>query len=281
MRNYLEEVYFDKKSSHLVDSNENIDYLDNSLGSISDDLAIFDESVLKKCSNLRVLSLKSYRIARLGARGFVRLSKLEKLELVGLGLSRVDQQAFDGLEMSLVELNLDSNALDSVPSNALGSLKRLRRLTLSQNHIRSLASNAFFKCSSALTHLDLSYNYLTDVDESAFNGPVQNSLRTLLVQNNELKWTHFVLVLFSLHQLVELNVDFNQLSVRTMGELGTSEELGAEAVVSNEHYFDVQLSLVSLSAQGNALTERSLSAFDYLYDYDGPGGHLSSNPYLR
>ena len=120
------------------------------------------------------------------------------------------------------------------------------------------------------------YSYYSDfydvfVDDSAFNGPIQNSLRNVLMQNNELKWNHFVQVLFNLHQLTELNVDFNKLSVR-------SSDLD-ESFVSNEHYFDVQLSLVSLSMQGNGLTLKSLEAFDFLYDYEG--AHLPNSPYFR
>lgn len=235
---------------------------------LPNDIKIFENSIIKKCFNLRLLSIKNYRMIQLKDNIFSRLNKLEKLELVNVNLRKIDHMAFYGLEMSLLELNLDSNMLDSLPSNALGALKRLRKLTLSQNRIKQIQANAFFKISSSLNTLDLSYNYLEKLDENSFNGPIQNSLKTLFIQNNELKWSHYVQILFNLHQLLELNIDFNKLSIRSSHD-------NANSFI--ESYSEIPLNLVSLSMQGNSLTEKSLTDFDNLFDFDDSLAILSSN----
>lgn len=268
VRNYLEEVYFDKKAAITSAQNtekkfydyffeDEIETSETPKQKVTDDLEIFEKSVLRKCFNLRLLSIKSYQIAELNEYLFIKLNKIEKLELVHLNLRKIDRKAFVGLESSLVELNLDSNWLELVPSLAIEGLKRLKKLTLSQNRIKTLQSNAFFKVSSSLNTLDLSYNYLSYVDDSAFNGPIQNNLKILQIQNNELKWSHFVQLLFNLHQLQELNIDFNKLSVRS-DTMKNQEEI--------ENYSNVHLNLVSLSMQGNGLTD--ISWFTDFYDYD-------------
>ena len=178
---------------------------------VDDDSSIFDESIFKSCFNLRLLSLKSYSLRKLGAHKLAKLGKLDTLILANVKLKFVDEYAFAGLENSLVELNLNSNALEWIPTSALERLKRLKRLSLAQNQIKRVHSNAFFRVTSTLNTLDLSYNYLSQIDENAFNGPVQNSLKYLHMQNNELKWHQFIHLLYNLHLLQEVNVDFNKL----------------------------------------------------------------------
>jgi Leucine-rich repeat (LRR) protein len=213
LRNYLEEIYFELKKT-LTPTNENND--DN------DAMAIFDQSILRTCFNLRLLSIKTYTIHLLDGYKLARLTKLETLSITNSKLKFIDEFAFVGVENSLLELNLNSNLLDVIPTNSLERLRRLRRLNLAQNAIKHVHANAFFRVTSSLHTLDLSYNLVKRIDENAFNGPVQNSLKILLMQNNELKWTNFVHLLYNLRWLQELNVDFNKLGIMMMGQMKNS-----------------------------------------------------------
>ena len=265
LRNYLEELYFDQKT-HTIDSVDE-ETSDTHINDNGDDVHIFQQGVFNTCFNLRTLSIINYRMRSLGAASIVRLSKLESLTLSHAGLRRVDERAFAGLEHSLVELNLESNELEALPSHALERLQRLRRLRLAANRIRSLHANAFLRLASAsqLLSLDLSYNQLASVDESAFDGPVQNALRSLHVQNNELAWSHLIHVLFNLRQLVELNVDFNKLGSNSQQQ--QRQQRQQQAKNDNATAF-IHLQLNTLSMQSNGLSEHSLSSLMAAYDYD-------------
>ena len=218
VRNYLEEIYFELPSNPTSSTSEQEEEEEEENDQEKNiNLDIFSEPLLQKCSNLRVLSIHRYTSSRgnggeLKANLLLKLNKLEVLSLAGNGISRVAKEALAGLELSLQELTLSNNRLESIPNEALQPLRRLRRLNLAQNRIKSIAANCFFQMKSPLHTLDLSYNSIRQVDASAFSGPVQNALRTLLLQNNELKLAHLINLLFNLHQLLELNIDFNKLS---------------------------------------------------------------------
>ena len=208
LRNYLEEIYFELKTPESNDD-----------AVVNDDMAIFDQSILRTCFNLRLLSIKSYAIHLLDGYKLARLTKLETLSITNSQVKFIDEFAFVGVENSLLELNLNSNLLDVIPTSSLERLRRLRRLNLAQNAIKHVHANAFFRVTSSLQTLDLSYNLVKRIDENAFNGPVQNSLKFLFMQNNELKWTNFVHLLYNLRWLQELNVDFNKLGIMQMGQM--------------------------------------------------------------
>jgi Leucine-rich repeat (LRR) protein len=221
VRNYLEELYLEQKqikATTIADSDEVYDEgseLRNGYILDENDSNLFEAAVFQKCFNLHLLSLKSYRIPHLKANMFLKMTKLDTLILASNRLRQIDEAAFAGLEHSLTYLNLDSNHLEWVPSKPLERMKKLKRLSLSQNRIKTLHANAFFYLNS-LNTLDLSYNYLSRFDENAFSGSVQNSLRSLQLQNNELKWPHYIYILYNLHLLQDLNLDFNKLGQKVL-----------------------------------------------------------------
>lgn len=272
LRNYLEELYLDLKivtsgDELLVQSNHDYsDYIENDeqLNEEIDDGVLFEQSILQSCFNLRLLTIKNYNIKKLRSLKFTKMNKLEILTLSKLKLKRIDDNAFVGLEQSLVELNLDSNYLESISISSIEQLKRLKKLNLSQNRIKHLSANSFFKFSSTLNYLDLSYNYLSKIDENAFNGPIQNGLKYLQLQNNELKWPHFINILYNLHLLQELNIDFNKLFISNNNEI--TDSILMPNVHNKTSY--IYLKLNTLSMQGNGLTEQTLNMFGNSYDYD-------------
>ena len=273
VRNYLEEIYFEQKLAQNSNDQLSIQDTENTDSSKPepDDLFIFEQSIFQTCFNLRLLSIKHYHLSKLSGLKLAKLSKIETLTLSNVKLRLISDEAFVGLEQSLVELNLDSNYLEWVPTGALERLKRLKRLSLSQNRIKHLHSNAFFRVSSTLNSLDLSYNYLAKIDENAFNGPIQNSLKSIQLQNNELKWPHFIHLLFNLHLLQDLNIDFNKLSASQQSLAGFGQYLAPSPLKldsKSKNSSLIHLKLSSLSMQGNGLTEQNLNMFMNDYNYD-------------
>jgi len=160
-------------------------------------------------------------------------------------ISKVSDQAFKGLEISLVELNLDSNFIETVPTRAIESLLRLKSLSLSQNRIKNLAANTFPNMASLQT-LEMSYNLLDKIDPLAFSG--SENLKGIYLQNNELKWESLIVLLSKVESLEEVNLDFNKLSrpIRDDYSQINGRKMPDEDVIS--------LKLISLSLQGNRLT---------------------------
>jgi Leucine-rich repeat (LRR) protein len=240
VRNYLENLYFDQKT------------LPGLFTDLQEDTALFDTSVFHTCFNLNLLSIKNYNLVQLKDFQFLRMTRLKRLVLANNRITQISDQAFRGLEKSLVELNLDSNLIELVPTRAVQYLQRLNSLSLSQNRIKSLQADSFPGMAS-LQSLDLSYNLLSKLDRVAFSGPIRNSLRAVHLQNNELDWQSLVDLLRRVDSLEEVNMDFNKLARPARAEHFTME--GVERL---ELVRMVGLKLKSLSMQGNRLTEKDV-----------------------
>ena len=250
VRNYLEELYFDFKVTGEDKA-------------AADDSLIFENSIFQKCFNLHLLSIKGYQLDKLKPLQFLRMSKLDTLILSNNKITHLHENAFKGLDKALTHLNLDSNYLEWIPTAAIQGLRNLMRLSLSQNRIKSVHANAFLNL-KRISYLDLSYNYLSKLDSHGFNGAIQTSLETILLQNNELKWSHLIHLLFNLRSLQELNLDFNKLSGNS---IQLEHRLRAPGLLDKADPA-VQLKLQILSMQGNRLDEKSLNALRASFDYD-------------
>lgn len=101
--------------------------------------------------------------------------------VVSGAVAEVAPDAFAGLGPSLTALGLPNNRLTSVPR--LASLRRLERLDLSNNRIRSIDADALLGL-ERLRYLDVSGNGLETLGPGAFR-PVP-SLRTLHLGHNRL-----------------------------------------------------------------------------------------------
>ena len=183
--------------------------------------------------NLLIIHLKNFNIRFIES---LQLQKLQRLEILGLqacNIRSIDALGFNGL-VNLKELYLDSNQLDRVPTEALNELKSLRILSLAQNNIKIISSNSFAR----LVQLDLSYNGLRQIDNSAFN-TLNSTLEKLYLQNNELN-SYNLNFIKSLTKLIELNLDFNIL--KTLTNPSTSDLI-----------FKNSKNLQYLSLQGNQI----------------------------
>ncbi|KAI6232985.1 hypothetical protein M3Y99_00959100 [Aphelenchoides fujianensis] len=133
-------------------------------------------------AELRVLRLKSNRIARLDVDLLAALPKLELLDLSDNTINQIDSEAFAGLE-SLQRLNLSANRLKDVEPRWFDALEKLQTLDLSGNGIRSISSTAF-KGLVSLEELNLGENSIDYLHSHLF--ATQRQLKTLRLNNNQI-----------------------------------------------------------------------------------------------
>ena len=257
IRNYLEELYFEKPLfDNLFAVTNNIDYSNSEeeiIDNKKDDKSLFQSSVFKKCGNLRILSIKNYKIFQLDSSEFLRLSKLKKLIIKNSNLNFVSKDAFKGLEDSLIEIDLESNNLNQIPIDAITGLKQLKKLNLAQNQIYNIDISIFYMFSKSLQILDLSYNLIKTV--KGVDKKENSSLKTLYLQNNELKWADFMNIIKNLLNLVEINVDFNKLN-----DIPADNDAYSDALLSYEQTTTLD-NLKEVSLQGNNLNDYVLTKF--------------------
>ncbi|CAJ1078380.1 toll-like receptor 5 isoform X1 [Xyrichtys novacula] len=119
-----------------------------------------------KNSSIHILDLSKNRIFALQQGVF---SPLREVAIIDVSQNRVNQihrNAFEGLQESLLMLNLSDNLLGEIYSYTFASLTNLRVLDLSYNHIGSLGYNSFSGLPN-LKMLFLTGNSLRDLGSPA------------------------------------------------------------------------------------------------------------------
>uniref|UniRef100_T1J5I2 LRRCT domain-containing protein n=1 Tax=Strigamia maritima TaxID=126957 RepID=T1J5I2_STRMM len=122
--------------------------------------------------------------------GALRALHVSSLQLTQCGISEIARDSFSGQETKLESLGLQDNGLESVPSEALRSLR-------------------------ALTHLDLSRNKIKFIDHAAFVGP---PLQVLKLNDNPL--------VFHNNSLLGLESSLRNLGLRATGQDRVPPALG-------------------------------------------------------
>lgn len=136
-------------------------------------------------SSTQVLHLNGNNFQILPSRVFQErgLINLQKVFLSECKLGEIAKDAFVQLT-NLVELDLSSNLLTSVPSASLNECPSLRRLLLSSNPIRVIKSEAFINLTN-LVFIDLSSNQIDLIESHAFRG--LSKLQFLKLESNRLQ----------------------------------------------------------------------------------------------
>lgn len=154
----------------------------------------------------QVLNLNQNNFQILPAKVFQErgLINLQKVFLSRCKLGVIAEDAFVQLT-NLVELDLSSNVLTSVPSDSLKHCPNLRRLVLNNNPIGAIAKDTFASTPS-LNSLDLSECQIGSVEAGAFKG--LSSLQYLKLDGNRLS-TMSSLVLQDLPPLYSMDLHKN------------------------------------------------------------------------
>lgn len=193
--------------------------------------------------------------------------KISNLQISHAQLSKIDPEAFRGLEDTLQGLNLADNALTEVPVETLRTLRILSSLDLTNNRVQYVPNNAFVTL--RLNTLKFSDNNIT-LAEGAFNG-LEQSLKNL-----NLKGCQLARVPRALNNLAGLAfLDLAQNSIRNLGSgelsnLGSITALNLERNVIQELepgvFYGINDTLSSLSLLNNLLTSYPTEAITSLQE---------------
>ncbi|KAG7170646.1 Leucine-rich repeats and immunoglobulin-like domains protein 3-like 2, partial [Homarus americanus] len=214
--------------------------------------------------SLDLLYLNNTRISVLPDDTFDGLT-IENLQLSSCGIHNISEGAFQGLENTLVNLNLRGNWLTKVPTPALTGLQRLKLLDLSANRLTSVPAFAFRDLH--LSTLRLGDNELT-LSEQSFLG-LEQTLKNLNLKGT--KQLALPRALRGLPVLAFLDLAQNQIRSLEGGTLQDLHSLTALNVEKNllqelteEDFLGVNDTLNSLSLLNNRIREFPSDALNML-----------------
>lgn len=218
---------------------------------------------------LDLLYVNNSTVAALEAGAFLNI-RLNNLQLSGCRIRSVSPQAFQGLETTLKNLNLQDNEIEEIPIDSLNDLQNLTLLDLSRNKITKVPDNAFINL-NLLATLKLSDNNLT-ISSDAFRG-LQESLKNLNLKGTRQK--RLPEAVRGLRTLAFLDLAQNGLTelpgsggAEIVGSLESLTALNLERnviqKVADDTFVGVADTLSSLSLLNNLLTEFPVGAINTL-----------------
>lgn len=205
---------------------KNLLYLNISHNRISD-----INSSLFRFNNLKTLELSHNRLADIKQVDFEKLINLETLDLSSNSILVIEKKVFSNLQR-LVYLDLSNNLLEVIEKEIFANLPNLISINFSMNHFKHLPISIFrgkristfsihenylegsltkgvFEGLYLVTELDLSFQYLSALEDFAFIG--LNHLETLLLNNNNLNFLSKK-SFRTLHNLHNLDLSNNKIS---------------------------------------------------------------------
>lgn len=126
-----------------------------------------DSGTFKSLIDLNTLHLQYNEIESIAEDAFSQLHNLQTLVLSHNSLSRLDSMSMAGLT-GLTSLSLDNNKLEVIDENMFKNVTSLFELNFSNNKLRAVPSA--IRSLSNLRSLDLSYNLITDINNSSYQG---------------------------------------------------------------------------------------------------------------
>ncbi|XP_063776865.1 toll-like receptor 3 [Pseudophryne corroboree] len=228
-------------------------------------------------SQLILLNLTKTNLAKLEYRAF---SYLEHLQVLDLGLNRIDQELrgheFEGLQ-SLKMIYLSYNKQLTLTSNSFITVPTLEKLYLRKSALtfKSLSTSPFSHLQN-LTLLDLGNNNIANIGEAMFAG--LHNLRILNLQHNNLErlWKKanpggpvlFLKGLIRLEILDLLSNGFDEIPSDAFKGLSSLNilEMGENNVnILPPSLFDDQSSLVALDLHRNLITSVEEKTFKNVF----------------
>ena len=153
------------------------------------------------------LNLSRNDIDTIPTRAFLKLSKLQSLDLRRNKIWRVESLAFEGL-VNLTVINLSLNIIDRIPTQAFLKLSKLQSLNLLDNQIRTFDPLAFEGLGN-LIDINLSKNNISTIPTHALS--MLSKLESLDLSWNQIH-TVDPLAFEGLESLIDINFRWNLLS---------------------------------------------------------------------
>jgi hypothetical protein len=153
---FLNEFDNDYSPSYEVSTIESLDLSNNQIFELN-------ANFFKSLANLRTLIISSNSLSFLKFDIFNNLINLELLDLSNNQLIELS----DGLFYSLINLqfvSINSNFISKINNSLFLNQKNLQGLDLSNNQISRIPYRLFYSHLSSLVYLNLSYNYLTQME---------------------------------------------------------------------------------------------------------------------
>ncbi|KAL3200260.1 hypothetical protein MRX96_043523 [Rhipicephalus microplus] len=233
----------------------------NSLSLHMNQLSDLDDSCFIHLLELEALDLSQNIIHTLGRKVLAPLRRLRTIELSSNHLHSIESNALDSLEgtelrglVNVTELHLDGNNLRYLPLVS-ESLPNLQFLSLSENKIASIPSNAF-KGNIELTKINLTDNIISGISKGAFRGlpslkaldltenllsSINSSitddlgtLQSLSLDGNNLTFIPNALLTSNMEELTTLTINRNPL-IRFREDFTTEGSLPALRTLSIDH----------------------------------------------
>lgn len=224
-RLYLNNNTLEAIEDEVLQSKENLEVLDVShnkltylnlkstsmlrylnLGDNDLDLDIINNITRPK--SLETLLFFKNRISDVPAGAFDRFHSLENLDLSDNSI-RLGNHSFIGLRM-LRNLRIRNASIEHLPEHVFKDLRKLERLDLSHNKLKTLINNETFNVLENLGVLNLSYNALEDFDYMVVKN--LNNLHVLDIAGNKLKFVQYEQIMSNLRFLSVFNIRSNLLS---------------------------------------------------------------------
>ncbi|XP_040266482.1 amphoterin-induced protein 2 [Bufo bufo] len=167
---------------------------------------------------------------------------IRKLDLSYNKIGFLDPDWFPVMFDKLHTLILHHNTISSISSGSFSTLRNVKYLDLSSNHLRTL-SNPVFQELKMLEELLLYNNQLTNIDSGSFGG--LHKLQKLYLGDNEL--SHFPLDLYvgrnKLSELVMLDISHNSLQTVPVQDISLISARQLSGIYLHENPFacDCQL----------------------------------------
>ncbi|KAJ9594368.1 hypothetical protein L9F63_014210 [Diploptera punctata] len=154
--------------------------------------------------DLTSLSLEDNEISSIGSDTFIRLKHLKYLSLKKNFIQKLNENSFQTL-LKLEELDLSCNQLEEISSNTFTNMKYLKILFLPNNRLSKLERIMF---PNSLTILDISYNYIEEINNEVFDNT--NDLQVLNLSNNNISAVN-TYTFISLRSLASLDLSCNNI----------------------------------------------------------------------
>lgn len=256
-----------------LSSIRNLDLSENMISDLSTEM-------FQTMTELQFLQFKQNNLMKIKNNTFLGLQKLVVLYLRGNRIRTIEKGAFSHFA-SLAELDLSNNCLSEIPS--FNNATTLQSLDLSSNHIQSLSSDALkglknlqnlvlfnnsikqietgvFRFVPVLRTADLSFNKIQRILKETFEG--LQHLSFLLLQNNLIE--NISIEGHDMPGLITLNLSSNMLTSKIASGMFPDNVVNLDLSYNNisditEYAFYSYEYLKRLSLKGNKLTTLAMN----------------------